>query len=403
MKEKRSLRSSPAVQSIAASVICILIGLAAGLAVLLIINPEHAVRDGFLLILQGGFYMAPTGVGTELANAAPLIMCGLSVAFAFKTGLFNIGAAGQYTVGAFGALYFAIVLGMPWWVCLLAATVFGAVWGAVPGLFKAYLNVNEVITSIMFNWIGLYAVNEIIYGGGRGVMYDSASTKSYVLRTKFPQAVIPGGGGDGFMGGIFKMPSTTIAIFLAVAVAVLMYVVLQKTTFGYELKACGHNRSAAMYAGINAKRNIVLAMVISGALAGFGAGLFYLSGVAEWNPQASTALPAMGFNGISVALLAASHPIGTIFSALLISHITVGGGYMPTKYFTKEIADVITGIIIYLCAFALLFKHWIGTSGLRRRKGGAEAVPASAAEPPASGAGEPPAEQAGEDRKEGDA
>ncbi|NCB63981.1 MAG: ABC transporter permease, partial [Clostridia bacterium] len=356
-----------------ASLICIVIGLVVGLIILLCINPEHAIKDGFIRILQGGFYMMPSGVGTVLANAAPLIMTGLSVAFAFKTGLFNIGVAGQYTVGAFGGLYAAIVLGLPWWGCLLFSTLFGGIWGAIPGLFKAYLNVNEVITAIMFNWIGLYGVNTLMYGGGKGPMYDSAATKSWSLRTKFPAAVIPGGS-EGFMGTTFDMPSTTIAIFLAIAVAILIFVVLNRTTFGYELKACGHNKDAAKYAGINDKRNIVLSMLIAGALAGFGAGLYYLSGVAEWNPQVSTALPAMGWNGIPAALLAANNPLGVIFSALLVSHITVGGNYMPTRYFTKEIADVITGVIIYLCAFSLLFQGALGKFFRRGKKSGRSEV-----------------------------
>lgn len=369
MKQKAAkqggMANSKALMSILASVICIVIGLVAGLIVLLIINPEHAFSDGFLRIFKGGFYDFPYGVGKMLANAAPLIMTGLSVGFAFKTGLFNIGVAGQYTVGAFGGLYFAIVLQMPWWICLLAATIAGAVWGAIPGFFKAFLNVNEVITSIMFNWIGLYAVNEIMYGGGKGVMYDAKATKTYSLRSAFPDAVIP----DLGLSNVFQLKSVTIAIFLAALAAVVIYVVLNRTTFGYELKACGHNKDAAKYAGISDKRNIVLSMLIAGALAGFGAGLFYLSGVAEWNPQQSTALPAVGWNGIPVALLAASNPLGTIFSALFVSHITVGGSYLPTNWFPKEIADVITGIIIYLCAFALIFQHaFSGCFGQGRKK-----------------------------------
>ena len=165
---------------------CIVIGLVIGLIALFIINPEHALVDGFWRILQGGFYDFPYGCGKVLTQTAPLIMTGLSVAFAFKTGLFNIGAAGQYTLGAFGALYFAIVLGMPWWVCLLVSAVFGALWGAIPGIFKAYLNINEVITSIMFNWIGLYLVNEIIYGRGSGVMYDAHNTRTWKLAHQRP-------------------------------------------------------------------------------------------------------------------------------------------------------------------------------------------------------------------------
>ena len=337
------LAGSEAFLSVAASLICIVIGLLLGLVVLAIINAEHAFGDGLLVILKSGF-KSPRNMGTVLANAAPLIMTGLSVGFAFKTGLFNIGAAGQYTLGAFGALYCAIVLQWPWYLCLLAAMIFGALWGALPGIFKAYLNINEVITAIMFNWIGLYMVNDIMYGKGKSPMYDLASTKTYSLRKAAPQAMIPSLGMSELFG---KLQSVTIAIFIAIFFAIVVYIILNKTAFGYELRACGFNKNAARYAGINEKRNIILAMMISGALAGVGAGLYYLSTVAEWNPQVST------------ALLACSNPIGTIFSSLFISYITVGGTKLSTQYYTKEIADVITALIIYLCAFSLLFKNKI--------------------------------------------
>lgn len=349
------LASSEGLISVAASMICIVLGLLLGLVVLAVINAEHAWNDGLVVIITSGL-KSPRNMGTVLANAAPLIMTGLSVGFAFKTGLFNIGAAGQYTLGAFGALYCAIVLQLPWYVCLLAAMLLGAIWGAIPGLFKAYLNINEVITAIMFNWIGLYMVNDIMYGKGTSPMYDLATAKTYSLRKAAKGAMIPSCGMSDHFG---KLQSVTIAIFIAVVFAIIVYVVLSKTTFGYELKACGFNKHAAQYAGISDKRNIVLSMTIAGALAGVGAGLYYLSTVAEWNPQVSTALPAMGFNGISAALLAASNPIGTIFSSLFISYITVGGTKLSTQYYTKEIADVITALIIYLCAFSLLFKNRI--------------------------------------------
>ena len=346
------LASSEAFLSVAASLICIVIGLLLGTVVLAIINAEHAVGDGLMVILQSGL-KSPRNMGTVLANAAPLIMTGLSVGFAFKTGLFNIGAAGQYTLGAFGALYCAIVLQLPWYLCLLAAMLLGALWGAIPGFFKAYMNINEVITSIMFNWIGLYLVNDIMYGKGQSPMYDLATTKTFSLRKVAKGSMIPSCGMSDHFG---KLQSVTIAIFIAVIFALVVYVVLNKTTFGYELKACGFNKNAAQYAGINDKRNIILSMTIAGALAGIGAGLYYLSTVAEWNPQVSTALPAMGFNGISAALLACSNPVGTVFSSLFISYITVGGTKLSTQYYTKEIADVITALIIYLCAFSMLFK-----------------------------------------------
>lgn len=380
MREKKKaprLGGHGGVNGLLAALLCVIIGLLIGFVALVVLSwvyyaksgspygfadvVKTAYSGGFKQILMGGFFLRPLGVGQFIASAAPLLMCGLSVGFAFKTGLFNIGAAGQYTLGAFGGLLFAIVFHWPWWACLLAATVFGAIWGAIPGLFKAYLNINEVISAIMFNWIGLYAVNTIMYGNGKSVMYDANRTKTWSLWTEsYQKALIPGGGRDGFIGGLFNNRSTTIAIFLAILMAILIYIIINKTTFGYELKACGHNKSAAKYAGINEKRNIVLSMTIAGALAGFGGGLYYLSGVAEWSPMDSNALPSMGFDGIAVALLASSNPIGTIFSALLISHISTGGGFMNANVFPPEIASVISGIIIYLCAFSLLFRNGIG-------------------------------------------
>ena len=369
--------ASNGIGTLLASLVCILAGMAVGFVVLLVLGGitmsqsgeefnfvnllKITWEQGFKPIVQGGFYTNANRMGMavrmEILQAAPLIMTGLSVAFAFKTGLFNIGAAGQYTVGAFMALYSAIVLKLPWWACLIASALGGAVWGAIPGIFKAFLNVNEVITSIMFNWIGLYTVNTLIYQGGSGPMYNLKTTKTYTLKESASQALLPSFnvkvGGKDYFGNMFR---PTIGIFIAIAVAVLIWVIINKTTFGYELKACGHNKNAAKYAGINEKSNIVLSMTIAGALAGLGAGLFYLSGSKEWEPLVSNALPATGFNGISVALLASSNPIGCIFSAVFISHITVGGGFMTAKLFPSEVSDIISGVVIYLCAFSLLFK-----------------------------------------------
>ena len=369
-----------AASSLLASLVCIMIGLAVGFVVLLALGGITLAQEGnaatfsdllkttweqgFKPIVQGGFYKKANtmgmGVRMEILQAAPLVMTGLSVAFAFKTGLFNIGAAGQYTVGAFFALYGALILKMPWWACLLLAAVGGAVWGAIPGIFKAFLNVNEVITAIMFNWIGLYAVNTLIYQKGAGPMFNLKTTKTYTIKQVSPESLLPSFNitvdGKDYFGKMFQ---PTIGIFLAIGVAILIWVIINKTTFGYELKACGHNKDAAKYAGINEKKNIVLSMTIAGALAGLGAGLFYLSGSKEWEPLVSTALPAAGFNGISVALLASSNPIGCIFSALFISHITTGGGFMFAKLFPSEVADIISGVVIYLCAFSLLLKGGI--------------------------------------------
>ncbi|MBR1585058.1 MAG: ABC transporter permease [Clostridia bacterium] len=379
----KSNRFRASLTTIISALLCVLVGLLIGFLALVLLayislkngaDPfsfgdvlATAYNSGFRQVLLGGFYRLPRGLRSEIALAAPLIMTGLSVAFAFKTGLFNIGAAGQYAVGAFGALYCALILNLPWYLCLLGAAVFGAIWGAIPGFFKAFFNINEVITAIMFNWIGLYGVNTLMYGGGNSPMYNLKTTKTWPVSAKSPTSLIPD---LKDLGATYFQRPGTIAIFLAILIAVVLWVILNKTTFGYELKACGYSKSAAKYAGINEKRNIILAMAISGALAGIGAGLYYLSGTAEWQPLVSTALPGIGFDGISVALLASSNPLGVVFSAVFIAHISTGGGFMSANIFPPEIADVISGVIIYLCAFMMLFKRRIGGLFSRKEKEG---------------------------------
>ena len=352
--------------AIISSIVCILVGLLFGLILLCIIDPADSISLGFSpLILSGlstafdpNWIAAGTNLmklGQEIANAMPIIMTGLSVAFAFKMGLFNIGAAGQYTLGAFGALYCALVLKCPWYVCLLAATLLGAIWGMLPGLLKAYLNINEVISCIMLNWIGLYGVNTIMCSNDK--MFNSSQAKAYQVGVVNKSALIPDSIFGWNISETFNYAATNTGIIFAVVIAIIILIVLNKTTFGYELKACGYNKDAAKYAGINDKRNIILAMVISGALAGFGAGLFYLSGTVQWNPLDSTALPAAGFDGITVALLGLVNPIGCIFSGLFISHISVGGTMMQQSIFPSEISQLITGLIVYLCAFSPIMQE----------------------------------------------
>ncbi|MBQ1631204.1 MAG: ABC transporter permease [Clostridia bacterium] len=365
--------------SVLSSVISILIGLLFGLILLIIVNPAQAFPK-FGEMLTAGFSSAPK-FAKVLYQAAPLIMTGLAVAFAFKTGLFNIGASGQYTVGAFCALACAIIFQMPWWICLIASAIAGAFWGFFPGLFKSLFNVNEVITSIMFNWIGMMAVNllcmNLLNKDGKNVMLPPAWVSSPIkdrtaaLSYANPKAMIPKMGLDKLLNSNFM----NISIFIAIVIAVIMWVILNRTTFGYELKACGFNKNASIYAGINAKRNIVLSMVISGALAGLGGGIYYLAGTAEYTIQ-KLLLP-MGFNGISVALLATSNPVGTIFSALFISYIQVGGESLQ-PVFAKEMIDIIIAVIIYLSAFALLTKTIISRY-IRLDKSNVNAEPAPAA------------------------
>lgn len=348
-----------AIFSISASLISILIGLILGLILLFIFDNDRAMV-GFEALVGTGV-STPEKFAKVLYQAAPLILAGLSVAFAFKTGLFNIGAPGQYTIGAFCALFAAIVLGTPWYVSLIFAMIGGAIWGILPGLFKAHFNVNEVITCIMLNWIGLFLVNLLVSNIPQMLQnYWAGSitnrTVNLALVEKFygVQTTIPKAGLDTLLGGSSYM---NISIFIAIGIAIITYIILNKTTFGYELKACGFNKNASTYAGINAKRNIVLSMIIAGGIAGIAGGIYFLSGTAEYVLEKN--LMSMGFNGIPVALLASSNPLGVIFSSLFISYIQVGGEALQRYQFSSEIINIIISAIIYLSAFAFLIKLFI--------------------------------------------
>ena len=365
--EKKSFIENPGVQSVLASLICILIGLVIGYIVLLLINPAGAGR-ALLSILKNFLYFPRPQValeyfGSTLVKTAPLLMCTLSVLFAYKVGLFNIGAAGQYAVGAGLSLYFAIGFKMPWFVCLIVAMIGAGIIGGFIGFLKAYLNVNEVIAGIMLNWISLYSVNMLLTG-----VKESSTTYTLALRTNAPGGLLPSAGLQNLFSG---NKYVTIAIPLAVLTAVIVWVVMDKTALGYELKATGLNIHAAKYAGMKEKQNMILTMVISGAIAGLGAAFLYLSGIEQWS-CAQTSVPAMGFNGIAAAFLGGLHPIGCIFSAFFIQHITSGGSYVDKMVYSSQISDLISAIIIYSCGFVLFFKHSMRKGIAKAKKGGSK-------------------------------
>lgn len=381
MKEhKRSLLRNNAVQSLLASLLCILIGLLVGYVVLLLINPAGAGEAITTIVKNFMTYSRRNAqlkyLGSTLVKTAPLLMCSLSVLFAYKVGLFNIGASGQYTMGAFFALFCGICLQLPWFVCLLAACLGGAIWGFFPGFFKAKFNVNEVLTGILFNWIGMNLVNFLIpnitmQGGMLSTDWGgSASDRTAALADANPAAILPRLGLD----KLLRYNYMNIGFFLAILVAILAWVILRKTVFGYELRACGLNRSAAEYAGINAHKNIVLSMVISGAFAGLGGGFYYLAGGGQLNLLQQ--INSMGFDGISVALLASCNPIACIFSAIFVSYINLGGIAMQSQGYATEATQIVISVIIYLAAFSLLMQSKIAgffkKSGKKQEKEGAQ-------------------------------
>ena len=345
----RKLLKNEGVQAFLASVICILLGILIGYIVLLFINPQGA-GESILNVVKNFFYKKPARqmkeLGNTLAKTMPLILCSLSILFSYKLGLFNIGTAGQYVAGACASLYAALAWGWGWFPCMLLAIVAGAFLAGITGLLKAYCNVNEVISGIMLNWIALYTANTLLTN-----VKETTSPYTLYLDKTNPSALLPTLGLD----QIFNNPNVTIALPITIIAAVFIWIILSKSRLGYELKATGNNKNAAKYAGMAQNRNIILTLVISGALAGLGASLLYQTGYMRWECTQSS-VPAMGFNGIAAAFLGGLHPIGAIFSSFFIQHITDGGQYVNTNFYSSQISDVISSVIIYLCGFVLFIK-----------------------------------------------
>lgn len=340
----KSITKSSGFSSFTSALMAIFLGLIFGFIIMVIAKPDKAV-DGFRYVLLGGFKR----LGDVFYFATPILMTGLSVGFAFKMGLFNIGASGQYTMGLFFALYVGFMVDLPpgihWVAAILAGMVGGMIWGFMPGIFKALLNVNEVITSIMFNYIGMYLIDMLIQTNE--VMYISTMTRTKYL----PQSVqIPSLGITG--------SNVNLGIIFAILIGIALYIVLQKTTFGYELKATGYNKFGAQYAGMRGKTNIIITMVIAGGLSGLGGAFAILAPSAiagsSMTYEPINLIAAAGFNGIAVALLGASHPIGIIFSSVFISHIQRGGTLTSLVGYKPEIIDVVIAVIIYFSAFAMI-------------------------------------------------
>ena len=413
MKERlTTLYNRDGTRTVLASVISIIVGLAVGSLIVLIVGlvsdqiSGRSTWDGIRLVFMGilstgrdaagnlSFGFNPTSIGNMLFRATPLIMTGLSVAVAFKTGLFNIGAPGQYLMGTMASLMLA--LGIPsevvppaliWVIAFLGGVAAGAIWGAIPGLLNAYLNINVVLASIMTNWI---AANVVTWGfdisNFKNVIEGTKS--AYVYRTEYNDVMTPKFGLD----ELFPGSQVNGGIIIAILIAILMYVIMTKTTLGYQLKACGSNRHAARYAGIKDKRNIVLSMAIAGGLAGAGAALYYLSGNTEFYWQTYQSLPDAGFNGIPVALLAANNPIGVIFTGMFMSMLDVAGTQLTALTpFNEYITDVVIAVIVYLSAFSLVIKMLL--NGRKKRRTAKSAVAEESAAPTA---GETAAEEAGE-------
>ena len=381
MKEKLSaFYAKDSTQKVVASLLSILIGLVVGSLVILIVGltsksiSTKGAWEGIRLIFAGIFSTGrdatgvlswgfnPTSVGNMLFRATPLIMTGLSIAVAYKTGLFNIGAPGQYLMGTMVSLMLALSLPtetmgafLVWLIAFLGGMLAGALWGAIPGLLKAFLNINEVLACIMTNWVAANLVTWLFDISKFKNMVEG--TKSgYIYKTTYNGVATAKLGLD----KLFPGSQVNAGILVAVLFAIVMYILINKTTLGYQLKACGSNRHAARYAGIKDKRNIVLSMAIAGSMAGGGAALYYLSGNTEFFWSTYQSLPATGFNGIPVALLAVNNPIAVIFTAIFMSMLDIIGLQLTNlTAYNEYITDVIIAAIVYLSAFALVIRMMI--------------------------------------------
>jgi len=346
-------------KNIAPSLISIVIGLLFGWYLLLIAYPQDCVA-GFGTLLAGGFNAGISGLGTVLYNATPIIMTGLSVGLGFKAGLFNIGASGQFTVGAFAAIYVgatftSIPAGLHCVIAILAGCAAGAIWGLLAGFLKAYFKVNEVISGIMLNYIGMLLVKLLV----KNYCYNSMYNRSADV---LPSAQLS----RGFFNSIIPDCQIDLGFFIALAMVIVAGIVLNKTTFGYEIKTVGRNSFAAQYAGISVKKNIMLTMLISGLLSGMGGALMYLCDRGDHITVVETILQ-QGFTGISVALLGLSSPLGILIAGIFIAYITTGGYFLQLYSYSSEIVNMIIAVIVYCGALVLPIKLLFERIELKRK------------------------------------
>lgn len=381
-------------KKVLASLISILVGLCVGAIVVIVVGlskesiTASGIWDGVRLIFAGilstgrdasgvlSWGYNPQSLGNMLFRATPLIMTGLSVAVAYKTGLFNIGAPGQYLMGTMASLMIALGIssesvpaGLIWILAFLGGMLAGALWGAIPGMLKAFLNINEVLACIMTNWLAANIVTWAFDVTNYKNMVENTKA-GYIYKTAYNNVATP----KLLMDKLFPGSQVNGGILIAAVIAVAMYILINKTTLGYELKACGSNRHAARYAGINDKRNIILSMAIAGALSAGGAALYWLSGNTEFYWSTYQSLPAAGFNGIPVALLAVNNPIGVIFTGIFMAMLDIVGVQL-TGYtaYNEFITDVIISVIVYLSAFSLVIRMAI--TGKAKTKTNANAEP----------------------------
>ena len=291
------------------------------------------------------------GFSYVIVYSIPYIVVGLSVAFSFKTGVFNIGAEGQFVMGSMAAAVVGILAGgLPKIVliplCFLTAMLAGAIWGVIVGVLKTKWGINEVLSMIMFNWVAFYLSNFIagipaIHSDGTAEATKNISDNASTLLSK------------DLINRLGLCPTANWGILVAIAVTVLVWFIIEKTTLGYELKAVGSNKFAAEYGGINVNRSILTALAISGALAGLG-GSLQLMGMGS-RISVFSSQEGFGFAGIVVALIGCSNPFGVLIAGIFYGALTFGGSKLNLVGAPTQLINVIVGTVVFFIAISIIF------------------------------------------------
>ena len=360
MKEKKGILSFISEHRFLQILISIFMGFLVGAVFLIIMDLSVGEAYGRLLAsittLKGFSYL--------IVYSTSYIVVGLSVAFSFKTGVFNIGAEGQFVVGSMAAACVGILCGnLPGIVliplCFLAAMAAGAIWGTIVGFLKTKWGINEVLSMIMFNWIAFYLSNFIagipaIHSDGSA---ESTKNIAAAARTLLPQDLI---------SRLDIAPTANWGILVAVAVTVIVWFIIEKTTLGYELKAVGSNKNAAEYGGIGVNRSILTSLAISGALAGLG-GALQLMGMGG-RISVFTSQEGFGFAGIVVALIGCSNPFGVLVAGLFYGALIYGGSKLNLVGVPTQLINVIVGTVVFFISISILFERLKFTNTRRRTR-----------------------------------
>ena len=356
MNNKKSLLQTIKDSSVLYTLIAIITGFIVGAILLAVIGISPIAAYGRLI---EGIFGKPKYLAWSIVYASPLILTGLSVAFSFKTGVFNIGAEGQFVVGSLAAVVVGSCLNLPPVIhviaCALAAMLAGALWGTFVAILKVKKGINEVLSYIMFNWIAYYLSNYMVNTewlhneGNAEATKDIKATASIIC--------------PDFITKLTDCKNTNWGIVIAVVAAIVIWFIISKTTLGFQLRAVGFNKNAAEYGGINSNAAVMKAMAISGAMAGLG-GMVQLCGMGSRISQFA-GQEGFGFEGITVALIASSNQIGCIFSVLFYGMMKSGGTKLTLIKAPSEVIDIIMGVIVLFIAISHVFRHL-----LNKKKGG---------------------------------